>query len=151
MKWQTLTTVAMLGIFLPASLLNYTGAQTVSAQTLGNVQVAQTLYGDRLNQLLHGMEQSRDSLRNYALNQARQISIGYDVEWRDAVPQIILSDRVLRVTLYGKLKIPVLRDKDIRLTLDFQPDANLRFHYVDPFNLHISRCGLICKKKENML
>lgn len=160
------------GLILPVAIVSYGLPNVAYAATLSetallsksikisNAQLVLTdttaqsikfqLAQDPLSRLLNAMERAKSEIQIYALNEARNISTGYNVEWRNAVPQLVLSDRTLRVSLYGKIKLPTvfLPDKDVRLTLSFRPDSNLQFRYAG-FDLNVlSRCGpVICKPK----
>lgn len=176
MNWQTLSTSIGLGLTLPASVCVSTWSGDVSAHTLENNQdflkshsltvsdtdftspsttnqlesliIAQN-YGQFFPIIVQHLENSRTELRDYALGEARKFSPS-NMQWHDAVPEIVWNkgQPLLQVNLHGKLKVPtkILRDKKVRLTLKFQPDHNLRLHYID-HELHVSKCRIICKKK----
>ncbi|BAY87667.1 hypothetical protein NIES267_71910 (plasmid) [Calothrix parasitica NIES-267] len=128
-----------------------------SSQAIPNVKeqiqtrdfkIAQRDYRGLINILIRALENARVEIRDYALTTAREISPN-NVRWNDAVPEIVWNEGepFLRVTLYGKVKVKILRDKNVRLTLNFQPDDELNFRYLAPHQLHISRCRIRCKKK----
>ena len=128
---------------------NISPSMTTSLSNLNHDEKVANSYTGLINKLLDALQKSRTEIRTYALSVAKEISSGYNISWRDAVPEIVWNNRnpKLRVTLYGKLKLKVLRDKNVRLTLDFQPDQNFYFRYLSPHKLHVSRCRFICKKK----
>ena len=128
-----------------APVLAYPSSQLTSQQN-----IAQFSLTNLMQMLANAVESRRLEISDYALSQARSISNGYNIEWREAVPEIVWNQGYpyLKINLLGKMPIPILRDKDVRLSLNFAPDNNFQFRYAG-YDLNVSRCGKgrpICRK-----
>lgn len=162
MNKKTFVNSLALGLTLSSSFFSFLGSEALATHTSNNKQLLNSqseVISDVLDKGLiaqgHPME---IALRVFNSPQAKQLivqqanqNIGGKVRVDDVVFQN--DNGHLKMTLIGKVKIPILRDKTFFLASWYSIKNNgriaLQYFWQKQPHLHVRRCRRPCRKRRN--
>ncbi|MGB6294693.1 MAG: hypothetical protein WBF90_00750 [Rivularia sp. (in: cyanobacteria)] len=163
MNRKTLVNSVALGLTLSSSFFSFLGSETLAAQTTNNRQllnsqskvISDVLLDKGLIAQGHPME---IALRVFNSPQAKQLIVqqaNQNIGGKVRVDNVEFhnDNGLLRMTLIGKIKIPILRDKTFFLSSWYSVTNNgriaLQYFWKNQPHLHVRRCRRPCRKRRN--